>query len=103
MNPVLESHQAKMQAPFAKISDLRIVSIKKSDNGPAVSPLGADGRPDFKVVYSHDYGLYRYLYMYTLGEPDGDKKAYLDWILGPEGQKVVEEVEYVPLPKLHEP
>ncbi len=85
-------------AYFAKVPALRIVSIKKTDDAPAVSPLGADGRPDFKVIYSHDYGLYRYLYMYATEEPKGAKKAYLDWILGPEGQKIVEDVEYVPLP-----
>jgi phosphate transport system substrate-binding protein len=86
-------------AYFAKIPDLRIVAIKKTDGGPAVNPIGADGRPDYKVVYSHDYGLYRFLYMYTAGELQGDKKAYSDWILGPEGQKIVDDVEYVPLPK----
>lgn len=85
-------------AYFAKIAALRILAIKKTDSGPAVSPIGADGRPDFKVVYSHDYGLYRYLYMYASEQPTGPKKAYLDWILGPEGQKIVDEVEYVPLP-----
>jgi len=86
-------------AYFAKIPSLRIVSIKKTDDGPAVTPIGADGRPDFDVVYSHSYGLYRNLYMYSGGEPQGEKRAYLDWILGPEGQKIVDEVEYVPLPK----
>jgi phosphate transport system substrate-binding protein len=86
-------------AYFAKIPELRIVAIKKTDGGPAVNPIGADGRPDFKVVYSHEYGLYRYLYMYAAGAPQGEKKAYIDWILGPEGQKIVEDVEYVPLPK----
>lgn len=85
-------------AYFAKIPQLKVLSIKKTDDGPAVSPLGADGRPDFKVVYSHDYGLYRYLYMYSSSEPQGEKKAYVDWILGPEGQKIANEVEYVPLP-----
>ena len=86
-------------AYFAKVPDLRIVAIKKIDDGPAVNPIGADGRPDNKVVYSHEYGLYRYLYMYTAGEPLGEKKAYVDWILGPDGQKIVEAVEYVPLPR----
>jgi phosphate transport system substrate-binding protein len=86
-------------AYFAKIPALRIVSIKKTDGGPAVSPLGKDGRPDFSVIYSHDYGLYRFLYMYAAEEPQGEKKTFLDWILGPEGQKIVDQVEYVPLPK----
>jgi phosphate transport system substrate-binding protein len=86
-------------AYFAKIADLRILSIKKTDDGPAVSPLGADGKPDYAVVYGHSYGLYRYLYMYAASDPTGEKKAYLDWILGPQGQKIVDQVEYIPLPR----
>jgi phosphate transport system substrate-binding protein len=86
-------------AYFAKVPALRIVAIKKTDKSPAVSPIGADGLPDLKVIYSHDYGLYRYLYMYASEEPKGAKRAYLDWILSPEGQKIVTEIEYIPLPK----
>jgi phosphate transport system substrate-binding protein len=35
--------------------------------------------------------------MYTNGEPQGDVKTYLDWILGPEGQKIVGDLGFVPL------
>ena len=45
------------------------------------------------------YLLSRGLYMYSNGEPDGAKKAYLDWILGADGQKVVEDQGFVPLSK----
>ena len=34
--------------------------------------------------------------MYTLGEPKPHVKAYLDWCMGPEGQKIVESIGYVP-------
>jgi phosphate transport system substrate-binding protein len=34
--------------------------------------------------------------MYTAGEPTGDVKVYLDWILG-EGQDLVPELGFVPL------
>jgi ABC-type phosphate transport system substrate-binding protein len=34
--------------------------------------------------------------MYTPGAPQGDE-GYLDWILGPEGQKIVGELGFVPL------
>jgi len=84
---------------FAKMSDLKILAIKKTDAGLAVSPLGPDGQPNESVVYDGSYGLSRYLYMYALGEPTSDKKAYRDWILGPEGQAIVRQVEYIPLPR----
>jgi ABC-type phosphate transport system substrate-binding protein len=36
--------------------------------------------------------------MYTLGEPSGPVQAYLDWILSPEGQRILRESGYVPVP-----
>jgi phosphate transport system substrate-binding protein len=36
--------------------------------------------------------------MYLARKPQGEIKAYVDWITGPEGQKIVEEVGYIPLP-----
>ncbi len=35
--------------------------------------------------------------MYTLGAPLGPVKQYLDWILSPDGQKILEDSGYVPL------
>jgi phosphate transport system substrate-binding protein len=61
-----------------------------------VSPL-KDGKPDNDVVWSGDYPIARWLYMYTTGKPSAEEKAYLDWILGPEGQQVVADIEYIPL------
>lgn len=41
------------------------------------------------------YPISRGLYMYSNGEPTGVMKAYLDWILGAEGQKLVEDEGFV--------
>jgi len=35
----------------------------------------------------------------TLGEPTGAVKKYLDWVHSEEGQKIVLQSGYVPLPK----
>jgi len=35
--------------------------------------------------------------MYTLGEPTGAVKAYLDWVLSHAGQAIVTKSGYVPL------
>lgn len=43
------------------------------------------------------YPIARYLYMYSNGEVDGLLKAYLDWVLGPEGQALVADEGFVPL------
>lgn len=83
-------------AYFAKLPAVRIVGIKKTASTPSIIPL-KDGKPDYEVVWSNEYPISRWLYMYSAGAPKGDEKAYLDWIMGPEGQKVVADVEYVPL------
>lgn len=43
------------------------------------------------------YVLSRYLYMYSNGEVDGVMAAYLEWILGADGQAVVTDQGFVPL------
>lgn len=84
---------------FAKVPGVKILSIKKTEDGPAVSPLASSGEPNNQVVYDGSYALSRYLYVYAPGQPQGDPKSFLDWVLGPEGQKIVSDVEYIPLPK----
>ena len=37
--------------------------------------------------------------MISNGEPTAPRKAYLEWILGPEGQKIVADQGFVPLSK----
>ncbi len=53
--------------------------------------------PSNPTVASGDYPIARALYIYTVGEPEGDVKEYLDWIKGPEGQAIVEAESFVPL------
>lgn len=53
--------------------------------------------PNLENVIAKTYPIARPLYMYSLGEPSGEAKAYLDWILSAEGQKIVEELGFVPL------
>ncbi len=43
------------------------------------------------------YPIARPLLMYTLGEPTGAVKKYLDWVLSVEGQKIVAQNKYVPI------
>ena len=53
--------------------------------------------PNLENVLAKTYPIARPLYMYSLGEPTGEVKAYLDWILSVEGQKIVEKLGFVPL------
>jgi phosphate transport system substrate-binding protein len=66
--------------------------VKKDANSPAIEP-------NMENVLTAAYPISRYLYWYTLGEPSGEIKKLVDWVLGSEGQAIVKEVGYYPLPK----
>ncbi len=53
--------------------------------------------PTLASTLSRTYPIARPLYVYTIGEPTGETKRYLDWILSPAGQDIVQLVGYVPL------
>jgi len=55
--------------------------------------------PDVATVQSGQYEFSRPLFVYTNGAPTGHVKAFLDWALGPEGQKIALEAGFVPLTK----
>jgi len=44
-----------------------------------------------------DYPLNRPLHLYTDGEPTGRVKEFIDFILGPEGQTLVDKVRFIPV------
>lgn len=84
-------------AYFLTTPNVKILSIKKNDKSEAVNPISPDGKLDYEAAWTGRYPVARYLYMYTAFKPKGAVKQYLDWIMSPEGQKIVEEVGYVPL------
>ena len=70
--------------------DVRTLAIAPQDSGEYV-------KPSVETVNNGKYPIARPLFMYTPGEPQGDVKTYLDWILGPDGQTIVGELGFVPL------
>jgi len=64
--------------------------VKKTDKDPSFLPTAEN-------IKNGAYPISRYLYMYLKSKPTGQLKAYIDWILSPEGQKIVTEVGYFPL------
>jgi phosphate transport system substrate-binding protein len=53
--------------------------------------------PTVENTVSKKYPLARSLQFYTLGEPEGNEKDFIDWVLSRPGQVVVKENGYVPL------
>jgi phosphate transport system substrate-binding protein len=67
--------------------------IKKDGNSPAIEPTE-------ETVVKGTYPIWRHLYIYVNPALDkGETAAYLNWIRSDEGQKVVKDVGYYPLPK----
>jgi phosphate transport system substrate-binding protein len=68
------------------------LSIKKDDSSPAIEPTE-------ETVINGTYPIWRYLYIYVNPALDkGEVAAYLNWIRSDEGQKVVKDIGYYPLP-----
>jgi phosphate transport system substrate-binding protein len=71
----------------------KALKVKKSAESPAIEPTEEN-------VVSMKYPIWRYLYNYL--NPDKDKgeiAAYLNWLRSDEGQSIVKEVGYYPLPE----
>jgi phosphate transport system substrate-binding protein len=67
--------------------------IKKDDSSPAIDPTEEN-------IINGTYPIWRYLYVYVNPALDkGEIAAYLNWIRGDDGQKIVKDVGYFPLPK----
>lgn len=82
---------------FAERDDVKIIHLRKDENAPAISPV-ENGKVNYEAIWSGDYSISRYLYCFTNGEATGKLKNFVDFILSAEGQKVVESMEYIPLP-----
>ncbi len=70
--------------------DVKVVAVGISIDGPFLYPSA-------ETVNSNLYPIARDLYMYTAGEPSGDIKEYLDWILSPQAQEIVTKLGFVPV------
>jgi phosphate transport system substrate-binding protein len=53
--------------------------------------------PTVENTLSKKYPLARSLQFYTIGEPEGEEKNFIDWVLSRAGQTVVKDNGYVPL------
>jgi phosphate transport system substrate-binding protein len=71
----------------------KVLGVKQDASSKAIMPTQ-------ETVVGGTYPIWRYLYVYL--NPDADKNeiaAYLNWIRSNEGQKIVKEIGYYPLPE----
>jgi phosphate transport system substrate-binding protein len=75
-------------AAYAK--GIKILKVKKDAASPAINPEKA-------TVLNGTYPLARPLFFYLRAKPAGDIKSFIDWVLSPDGQGIVEKVGYYPV------
>ena len=64
----------------------------------AVGVITMDGvKPTAETIKKGDYELARKLYFYTFGDAKPGAQAFIDFMVGADGQKVAEEYGFVPL------
>jgi len=76
-------------------NDVKMLKVSRRRGEPGVAPT-------VENAANGTYLITRPLQIYVVGEPKGEVKKYLDWILSPEGQKVVLDLGYVPLNAAHQ-
>lgn len=77
---------------YAKSGSVKTVPVAKEPRGQAYEPSEENA---LKGVYP----IARPLQVYTNGEPAGVIKEFVDFMLGPDGQRIVEETGYTPIGK----
>jgi phosphate transport system substrate-binding protein len=78
---------------IAYTAGIKDVKVSKTDGGDAIAPSE-------ETVCNGTYPIWRYLYNYVAPATDsGAVAAYINWCLSDEGQAVVKNVGYFPLPK----
>jgi len=70
--------------------DASVKALKIDDGGSQIDATIAN-------VLAGKYPISRSLYMITNGDPTGLAKDFIDYVLSPEGQKIVEEEGFVPI------
>jgi phosphate transport system substrate-binding protein len=90
VNAVKKDPNAIGYGGAAYAEGIELCKVKKDDNSPAFLATA-------ETIKTGEYPITRFLYMYLRNKPTGAMKSYIDWILSPEGQKLVVEMGYFPV------
>jgi phosphate transport system substrate-binding protein len=75
---------------------VKVLKVSKAKGEPAIEPTVA-------AAQDGTYPIARPLYLYTLGEPSGSVQEFIQWILSEKGQRIVEQLGYIPVNPLPPP
>ncbi len=76
---------------IAYLKGVKALKVKKNASTPGVEPT-------LDNVQKNVYPISRFLYWYIAGQPKDQIKKLADWVVSAEGQSVVANVGYYPLP-----
>jgi phosphate transport system substrate-binding protein len=76
---------------IAYAKGVKAIKVKKNASTPGVEPT-------LDNVQKNIYPISRFLYWYLAGQPKDQLKQLADWVMTAEGQAVVNDVGYYPLP-----
>ena len=80
-------------APLAELQGARTLGVKRAVSSTPVTPSEA-------TIVDRTYPIMHYLYNYVKpGAETGEVKSYLEFVTGDEGQKIVRQAGYYPLPE----
>jgi phosphate transport system substrate-binding protein len=91
-NAVARDPNAIGYGGIAYAKGIRLIPVKRT-------PDAIEVEPTMENALAGSYPLSRFLYFYTAGEPAGEAARFIQWVLGAEGQAIIQEVGYFPLPK----
>ena len=75
---------------IAWATTVKHAGVKATDTTAAIHPTT-------EAVSKGEYPISRELYFFLRGEPSVEVKNFINWALSPEGQKVAESADYIPL------
>ncbi len=75
---------------IAWATTVKHAGVKATDTTAAIHPTT-------EAVSKGEYPISRELYFFLRGEPSVEVKNFINWTLSPEGQKVAESADYIPL------
>jgi len=92
INAVSKDKRSMGYGGIGYVKGVRALKVKKDAATPGVEP-------SLDNVVNGSYPISRYLYFYTVGQPEGATKHFITWVSGAVGQKVCGDVGYYPLPE----
>jgi phosphate transport system substrate-binding protein len=91
--------QAKIAQSDSAIGMLSFAWLNEDVKAVSLRDQGKEFLPTWEVVRQGSYPMVRKLNFITAGEPVGEIKAFIEYMTGIEGQKVVGDSGYIPIDK----